>query len=391
MGKFLMIGEKDLSEYIFSNPLVLMILLFPFFKTSFFDLVPGLSLLGNLFLAVFSLLFFFLKLLANRFNGFSLAVLCLMAWMYIAAPLLGMHRPPSLFYLMGAVGIISFFELGFEINPDNVMDATCRMFALMVFINTVFVAFPIGFAVMDGVQIYPFGIRTGFSLVIIPGMMFTLLRDKTRGKVYPTTFVVIFAGVFCLVKEWVATGLVEIGVIVFLTVFLAVKKFRYNTDFVYVGTGVVILNLYMTLSGKYNALMLIISKVFNKDVTLSGRTHIWAKCVKRLQSSPLFGFGPDNLVNSYGMRPAHNQWLHYAMEGGYIAMFIAITMVLVAFTYLRKNKYKSWYPLCAIFMTAILVSTITEIQTYFPFFYIVYEMPYLMEKWDIKIDKNRNF
>ena len=143
----------------------------------------------------------------------------------------------------------------------------------------------------------------------------------------------------------------------------------------------IIFDFLLTIVGeKMNALS-IITNIFGKDITFSGRTTIWIKVVSKLKNSPIVGYGRDTdvlIVNT--QRNAHNQWLLTAMEGGYVAMALLVLATVMSAIQLYKRRNEKWYSIVAICTTAILVGTVTEIQTYIPFFYVVLLLPFIIPK-----------
>jgi O-antigen ligase len=384
MSKTLTIGSKSVAAIFFSNEFIIALLLFPYFKTSGFDFIPGLSNFCNAMLVIECIVFLGLNILERRTTKFSKLIILLMVWIFFLAPLISKAESPSFFYFTGALGIVSFFELGFSRNPKKLLNATCKVFTIMITLNALMlIVMPNGFIAEDGTSYYLFGLRTGFSLFIIPGILFNLIRDKYNNKISPLTIITFAMGAFSLFNKMVVTGILELLIIVILLVLLKKQKVAQKINFAWVAIVLFLLNISMTVLGSQNQLMNLISIAFNKDISLSGRTDIWAKVTDKLGNSPIAGVGKDATVTvGLTQRPAHNQWLHVAMEGGYVAMLILIVAVIFSFIYLYKNREAKWYTVLSICTIAILVASITEIQTYVPFFFVIFNLPYLLPRWD---------
>ena len=324
-----------------------------------------------------------INIVEKRTTVFSRIIIGLEIWVFFIAPIISGASTPSFYYFTGALGILSFFELGFSANPKNLMAATCKLFTVMIIINALtLIVLPNGLFVDDG-AVYLFGLRTGFSLFIIPAILFNLVRDKYEGRTSAWTVTTFLFGAFSLIHQMVVTGILELLIIVILLAVLKNKRIAEKINFIWVALGLMVINLTMTVWASQNQTMGWISAAFGKDVTLSGRTEIWTEVIEKLAASPIAGVGGDATVTiGITERPAHNQWLHFAMEGGYVAMILLIVAVIISFAFLYKSKKSNWYSVFSICAIAILVGSITEIQTYVPFFFVVFDLPYLLERWD---------
>lgn len=381
MDRVVTVGSYNIMSGIFSKQWLISLLLIPYFKTSYFDFVPGLSMICNVMLAAECIFFVGINILERRFTVFSKIILILEVWIYFIAPLISKAERPSFFYLMSALGILSFFELGMSRNEYNVITATGRLFTIMILLNILTHTVLPEITTSDGSVLYLFGLRTGFSLFIIPGILFNLLRDKMNQKFSIQTLITFVGGTFSLFEQMVVTGILELLIIIILLILLKNKKISEKINFALVAVLLLLLDISMTVFGAQNNIMNSIAIFFNKDLSLSGRTTIWEKVIEKLSHSPIAGFGADSNV-SIGLteRPAHNQWLHVAMEGGYVAMAILILAVIISFIYLYKKKKSEWYTIVSVCTIAILVGSITEIQTYVPFFYVVLSLPFIISE-----------
>jgi hypothetical protein len=209
MRKILIINKKDIVSIFYSRISTIIFLLFPFFKTSGFDYIPGLSMICNVLIMIECIVFLLLNLVEKRMTTWGKIVILLQCWIFFIAPQISGYEAPSLFYFAGALGILSFFELGITRNPKKLLTATSYLFTVMTFFNMLqLIIMPNGFATDDGTSVFIFGLRTGFSLFIIPGIMFNLVNDMYVGKkISFSTIVIFFAGTFSLFREMVGTGI----------------------------------------------------------------------------------------------------------------------------------------------------------------------------------------
>lgn len=137
----------------------------------------------------------------------------------------------------------------------------------------------------------------------------------------------------------------------------------------------------VTILGSKFDILGIVAGLFGKDATFSNRTFIWVKAVQKIASSPIFGSGADNLVSGgTHMLQAHNQWLNVIIEGGYVAFALFFIGLLISVLDLYKSKTKKWYKPLVICISAILIGSLAEIQTYVPFIYFIFDLPILLRE-----------
>lgn len=374
------ISDRSITATIFSSNIIIAILLLPFFKNDFFSVVPGLAIFCNIIITLEFVFLFPIWLIEDKICKFSKIILCLEIWIYVFAPLISKATVPSYYYMFQCIGAIAFFEVGFKHNYIKVLNVTTIMFTLFITLNALMLFFEIdSFVDATGVTIYLLGMRTLFSLYIIPGILFNLLRDEEVKQVSFRTILTFVAGVYALINQVVSTGLIQAFTVICLLVLLKNKKIARKINFTYVAIFLILFDVGLTVLGEQMNFLSVVTDIFGKDLTFSGRTPIWLKVVEKLKISPIAGYGNNTtvlIVNT--QRNAHNQWLHTAMEGGYVAMGILILAVVVSAAQLYKRRNEKWYNVVTICTIAVLIGTITEIQTYIPFFYIVFLLPFII-------------
>lgn len=379
----LSVGNRRLTHIFFGNEWLTMLLLFPFFKSSGFDVIPVLSLLCNAMLMIECVLFTLLVFLEKKTNPYYLLIVCFEVWNYILAPIISGAEGPSMFYLAGGLGMMSLCLLGFSVNYKKFLKALCKMLTLMIVANfLVMLVFPEGIAKGSDEKIYLFGLRVGFPLVVIPGLMFNMIRDDLCGRRSFNTKLCFVCGLLSILFQWVATGIVELIAIAGMLFLLKGNAKIRQVKFWMIALGILVVNFLITLWSTDNAFLNTVTSLLGRDAGFTGRTDIWPEVVKSLQRSPIAGFGLNaTVLVQTSLKSAHNQWLHVAMEGGYTAMILMLLAVLASCKYVSKFKKECWYnTVCACF-TGLLVGCITEIQIYFPFFLTVFMMPYLLKKY----------
>ncbi len=97
----------------------------------------------------------------------------------------------------------------------------------------------------------------------------------------------------------------------------------------------------------------------SKDTTFSKRTVIWANAVDLIRQSPLMGYGIQNVEwndNHLEGANAHNLWVMLLLNGGFVAcfgfIFIVVFAVREALTVHSKTTTTATLALCVLFIMA---------------------------------------
>ena len=84
--------------------------------------------------------------------------------------------------------------------------------------------------------------------------------------------------------------------------------------------------------------LLLVNAYKTRTISMSGgmdRLAIWSDGLSYFKSSPLWGIGPRNFVNNFGMT-AHNSYLLVAAELGIIGLFLWMSMIMVTLIQLNR-------------------------------------------------------
>lgn len=392
--KVVTIGNRRIGGLIFDNRLAIVVLLIPFFKNSFFDYFGNISFIFNALIFIESILFFLLCTQETRWNKYENCIFAFLIWTYFIAPFVHGHAAPSIFYFCEALGIISFFKMGFKYNQENTIGTASNLFTVMIILNyaTLFI-YPQGVGIEAGTSLYLFGLRTGFSLYIIPGVLLNLLNDIQNEKYFSVnTLLATVFGTLALLNKMVATGLLELLVIGVLFFVLNTPKMIKKFNIVIFTFIFFILDVVVTILGSQFNILGTVAGLFGKDATFSNRTFIWSKAVQKISSSPIFGCGADNLVSGgTHMLQAHNQWLNIIIEGGYVSFALFLIGLFISVSILYKSKAERWYKPLVICISAILIGSLAEIQTYVPFIYLIFDLPILLRENEEEVKHAQNF
>ena len=83
---------------------------------------------------------------------------------------------------------------------------------------------------------------------------------------------------------------------------------------------VFIVEIFIVISFGYSSIALLISDLFGKDITFSGRALLWQQMLYAIQSNPILGYGlrdSDYVRSLVGISAgAHNYYLDLSFQRG---------------------------------------------------------------------------
>lgn len=376
----LILGSFNLTNFIFKNEIVLILFILPFFKSSGFDYVPGLSMYCNAMLVVETCLFTSFAIIKRRVSPYGITILLYGIWTYGIAPAFSGYNPPSSYYLFGMLAIIAVIDYGFFIDKFILFKTFSDMACIMLTINFIqLYVMPEGF---DGHGLYLLGIRTGFSLYVLSGVFLCIFHDLlVKNKIASKTIYCIVISCATLVLKWVATGLTELIILLLFMIFIyRSRKHIYKCW--WFSVGAIIINYVIVFLGNTNSFISwFVVDILKKDLSFTGRRDIWDASIRDILASPIFGYGENSSVVVPGLsmtRASHNQWLYYLHESGIVGGLIILISIIIVIVQLEKiNERRAYYMLGA-FVFITLVAFITEIQCYIPMYYGIFELALLL-------------
>ncbi len=357
-----------LSRSMLGSKVFVALCCFPFFKSTFYDSLGSLGAVANAMLVVETCSFAFLFLLCGYRSKLTVAVLLYFAWSLVLAPSFSGFMPPSSYYFFSGFGFLLFVLLGFRSAGTKFINALSGVFCFAAMVNAaLLLMFPDGVFQTAAGRVWLFGIRTGFPYVLIPALCICLLHDVTmqRSTFSIRTILTCLVALYSIFNQWIATGLVEL--VLMFGLYIAVYngfRFRYVLF-----TGVSLVIAFLVLTSGPATIIGDLVNYLGKDVTFTGRTDIWARTINDILAHPLFGCGGIEYVVVFGeVKAFHSLWLSVCHESGIIGLLLFLVVIYIAADNLRRaNNSIALVAGCAFF--PILLASIVEIQTYFPFIY----------------------
>ena len=231
-------------------------------------------------------------------------------------------------YIWPIAGIIMLVDLSVRINARKTALAFYLMCYVQIVINVLTMwIFPDGiYAGHEGEPQYWLGNENVFIVTILAGLGAGAVSVCARGKKITWDYLLyLLVSILCVRLS--VTSIFGLAVFVFMWLLhFVIKASWFTNPFLYQGVGcagffgIVIFHV-------QEAFSVILEQVFHKDATLTYRTILWRRVLRRFRRRPLIGYGVrtgKGFSKLVGGNPhwvhAHNYVLDIANKGGLLAL-----------------------------------------------------------------------
>lgn len=234
-----------------------------------------------------------------------------------------------------------------ERQLDSMLAALNALSVLLIYANAIsLVLYPSGIYSIPGYSsdISSFlGHNNAVARTTVPLLLFGMLHSYRRYGCI-TVNIVIRALVVFATAAYTASGSGVVGTLPMLLLALlwGISKKRKLNAYVLFGVSI---GLWICIEfAQFGLLEYVITDIFQKDPTLTGRTLIWERALGYIGSSPIFGYGySDNYLLSNGFvlsstgQSAHNYYLDLLLRGGVLQLALQLAIVFVAMRAIEKR------------------------------------------------------
>lgn len=281
----------------------------------------------------------------SSLSKFSILVIGFEGWILVSDIVNGAKLSGDMELALQIIEIVLFIEVYFKYKMEfSLIDQMSFLLGIMIIINIfTILIFPSGFYMDDRgwTDNYFLGYKNLHIYLYIPYIvLLSLVHLKKYGKLGKSYYAMIIFMLTGAIKAESSTTIVAMLCMVFAIVFLK------NRDiFIFKRTEIsmivsVILSIGFIIFGIQNQYGDIIKKVFQKDITFSGRLPIWEMAMTCAIKKPIMGNGDTSLpLNwSWDVTQCHNKWLDLFYVGGVVLLGLFVMLLIVVCKANNNNK-----------------------------------------------------
>lgn len=248
---------------------------------------------------------------------------------------------------------------------------------------------------VDGFPIYLLGGKNSIQLIALPAISIVCLYSYNEYKKIKIVPAIIIST--CILSMYFSNSGNGIALSIIIIVFILVHKkmampsFKiYFLTYVLVYFGLVVFRLQDVLLGN------LIQNVLHKDLTFTGRTHIWDLILQNMKEFWLLGLGRGNkFVETYyyyNLHEAHNGFLEIMLSCGLVGLVAFLILVLLVQKKLDLYKKHIYSKILSFSIFAYMILGLTEsIFNRIEFWILLvisYNIDKIIKQDDIKNDHN---
>lgn len=234
------------------------------------------------------------------------------------------------------------------------------------------------------------GIKNRWIYMLLPWTIIGFIKAYILNKcVTWREWLKYFMSMIFVIVSWSVGAIIAfVGFgIAYLFTKVWVCNMKKSVNFIKFYIGVLIYNVLLVSELLLKPLRYIIVKIFNKDITLSGRVYLWRTVLSELRENVIFSRGvqPHEVdmnyfyVNSGWVLPCkvnhpHNYFLNVAHQGGIIALIIFIIIWWRCMMWINKINQKKYRGLSVIIIssfTAFFLASSVDTLDYSLFYLMI--------------------
>ena len=374
------------TKFKLTSPIFIFFLLVPHFKPLYFDQVPILDMIWNIW-RIFSAGIIFVIYLSKRKIETSLIVfLLLKGWLLLATLYNGDHA--SLYtYTIRTASEVSVFLICLYMSEKlaNLLKAMLPLGELLIYGNLITVLlFPNGLFKTDLYwENWLLGYRNSFFPFFIAFVAVSVLYLwHVRQSIRPILLIAATYATLIIVDS--ATSIFSLSVF-FILLWITLRFGAKILNAAVLTLCNVAVFFLLVIFRILDVFSFIIVEILDRNTTLTGRTLLWDDIYYVIGDRPLFGYGVMNaeqmteLLNRSWAVHAHNLVLQFLLEGGVLALvlFVIFNALFIQQLYCYRT-FKS-AQLISVVIFVYYIACLTEVYT-FPGIYVVYALAFAIDR-----------
>ena len=391
--------NKIVTYAIFQSRWVLTILLFPFIEPQLFKM-DGYAVFDTFFaiwklISAFVIFCIYFTTFKFKISQSVLIVILLQSWIFFST----IHQHGSLTTFAGpAITMISIFML-FEIS------AYYDLYKFLIFIKRILLVYVILNIVVYVLMKMHFldlpssilGIENRWIYFILPWVFLNFFVDEYNfGRTTVAAWTSWVVGFLSLLFVWSVGAIIAMGLWPIL--WIIYKKKNIVRKALVLFTVYIVFSFFFTNSVILNYFNRFFVQVLHKDITLSGRIHLWRVVYDLLLQNPLFGAGVfsnsqvetffyinSGYVEACRVNHPHNFFLYFAFKGGIPALVIFLILCVSIVIKISKYYFNVMSGCVFLGISVVLIASIVDTLD----FSLVYMIFALGANIDVIVKKSR--
>lgn len=311
---------------------------------------------------IVSIGFILFNLKKVRFNFFVSIIILLEGSLWISTLRTGNAIATATNQIFSAIAFVVILDIMLKENARKCIYVLYLIFSLLIYINVLsMILFPNGLYTVSGIvgtkKFYFLGQQNSMGLYSTIAIMLGELRLKIeKDKKYKLSRLILLevVSLFYIIRVWSVISFFSVGAIIVLNTYNRMSKNGWHFSLVWS----LILNAFIfvtfVVGQNLEIFAIFFEKYLHREITLSGRTDIWAVAFKTFLQEPIWGVGLGQGKEMFGFATTHNRYLNTMFTGGLIGTVLFV--VLLIWTCLKlKDSKESISKIFIVYFTVLFV------------------------------------
>lgn len=322
-------------------------------------------------------------------------------WVYLITVLKGQDVSTALRYGEQLLILFTVFD-AYKKNYNLILKAMMLHCELCTYINLLtIVCFPHGFfsrtiAAYGSSQEWFLGVHNYFIVWLFPSLVVASIYKEVIGNKIRANILMISVVITAIINM---SGTGRVAIFSFLIIMYLPNIIKKHMSPMGSMIAVLIGTFVIVVLQKFDFLKVVVVDFLGKDMTMNSRVMIWSNAIKKIEESPLWGYGyisEQNMpyyigkINSIlwkGATHCHCQYLQVLFHGGIIGFLLYIMMLFCAIRSVKKCKNRKIVNICIISIVVFMIMGITEVMTYTFIYSVIPLVYYACKQYEDKLYK----
>lgn len=238
-----------------------------------------------------------------------------------------------------------------------------RIMALLIYINVIsMLLFPDGLYTATGVvgtkKYYFLGHQNSLGLYATIAIVlgeFRLQTEKKEKFRLRNLVILEVISLFYIIRVWSVISFISVAGIIAITFYNRMSKKGWRISLVWSLCMNIVIFVLFVIMQNLQIFSTFLQKFLNREMTLSGRTQVWAIAFSSFLQNPIWGVGQGKGYEMFGFATTHNRYLNTMFTGGLVGFILFNALLILTCRKLKFSKETMTQILIAYFTVLFVI------------------------------------
>lgn len=312
---------------------------------------------------IISISFIMFKLKKVRLNFFTSIIMLIEVLLWFSTFRTGSGLVTATNQVFSVIAFTIIVDIMPRENMQRCIYVLYLIFSLMIYINVLsMILYPDGLYTVAGIvgtkKYYFLGQQNSMGLYSMIAIVLGELRlkvDKSRRYKLGNLLFLEAISIFYIITVWSVTSLFSVGGLIAINTYNRMSNKGWSISLIW---NLILNGLIFSLfvvGQNLRIFATFFEKYLHREITLSGRTNIWAVAIKVFEQEPIWGVGLGKGKDLFGFATTHNRYLNTLFTSGLVG-FVLFIMLLIWLCVKLKDSKESIAKIFIAYFTILLIT-----------------------------------